>query len=182
MLLKESKIRVLENFYALDYMFFGKPITEVNCGCPICIEEYVTLKGALLSTIVEMYKLIEHTPTEISNKLDTKSLNEMAKTTAILARDNAKNLVMTERCKEEIKYDVKEYVKENIDADINPAIALKLKEKAFSLGIDNLLIARALTESTNVGALNEWSGRFLEDAYKALRESIVDSAIDVINT
>ena len=32
MLQKESKIRVLENFYSLDYVFFGKPVQKMK-GC-----------------------------------------------------------------------------------------------------------------------------------------------------
>ena len=39
MLLKESKIRVLENFYALDYVFFGKSVNKVDTCCPLVREE-----------------------------------------------------------------------------------------------------------------------------------------------
>jgi len=46
MLSTESKIRVLENFYALDYVFFGKPVQEVEFCCPLVKEEYLSVKGA----------------------------------------------------------------------------------------------------------------------------------------
>ena len=36
---KESKIRLLENFYATDYVFFGKRITEMSTCCPVLVED-----------------------------------------------------------------------------------------------------------------------------------------------
>ena len=54
MLSKESKIRVLENFYGVDYVFFGKPVGKIDSCCPIIKEEYVSIKGALLSVFVEL--------------------------------------------------------------------------------------------------------------------------------
>ena len=65
MLSKESKIRVLENFYALDYVFFGKSVAQVESCCPLVKEEYLAIKGALLSVFVEMLKLVGHTPEAI---------------------------------------------------------------------------------------------------------------------
>ena len=59
---KESKIRVLENFYSLDYVLFGKPVSKVDTCCPVFVEEYLSVKGALLSTVVEMYNLINYSP------------------------------------------------------------------------------------------------------------------------
>ncbi len=44
MLTKESKIRTLENFYALDYAFFGKPLKKVETCCEALAEDYITAK------------------------------------------------------------------------------------------------------------------------------------------
>ena len=52
---KESKIRVLENFYSLDYVLFGKPVSKVDICCPVFVEEYLSIKGALMSLVIEMY-------------------------------------------------------------------------------------------------------------------------------
>ena len=40
MLQKESKIRVLENFYALDNVFFGKPVQKMKSCCEALAEDY----------------------------------------------------------------------------------------------------------------------------------------------
>ena len=49
MLSKESKIKILENFYGLDYVFFGKPVKEIQTCCAALVEDYVSVKGALMS-------------------------------------------------------------------------------------------------------------------------------------
>ena len=107
---KESKIRVLENFYALDYTLFGKPISEVSVCCPVFIEEYISVKGALMSLMIEMYKLVKHAPKPITEKLDTKSILKMAKGSAIVARENCKRLVVTEKGRADVKQDLRESI------------------------------------------------------------------------
>ncbi len=54
MLQKESKIRVLENFYGLDYVFFGKPVQKMQGCCEALAEDYMTIKGAFMSLMIEM--------------------------------------------------------------------------------------------------------------------------------
>ena len=77
MLLKESKIRILENFYALDYIFFGKPVKKMNACCAALVEDYLAIKGALSSVIIEMLKLIQHSPEKLTEKVDLKSMTKM---------------------------------------------------------------------------------------------------------
>jgi len=62
MLTKEGKIRVLENFQSIDYIFFGRPVTKLDTCCEGLVQEYITVKGALMSLMVEMYNLIELNP------------------------------------------------------------------------------------------------------------------------
>lgn len=33
-MVKESKVRLLENYYGLDFVAFGKPVKKVNVCCP----------------------------------------------------------------------------------------------------------------------------------------------------
>jgi len=183
-LTKESKIRVLENFYALDYVFFGKPIQEVSVCCPAFVVEYVSVKGALLSTLIEMYNLIEHSPKEISGKVSKKSLIESSIRSAKIARKNSKTLVTSEKGIKDVKKLVNEAlakVSKNKKANVDKITESKIREKAFSLAVDNMLVAKALKESSDVNSLDEWDGRIIEDAYKVLRESLVESAIDILN-
>jgi len=108
---KESKIRVLENFYSLDYALFGKPISEVDVCCPVFLEEYITTKGALMSLVIEMYKLVKHTPDVIVERLDSRDIMLMAKDSAIVARENCKKLVTSKKGRAEVKDFTRIFVK-----------------------------------------------------------------------
>ncbi len=179
---KESKIRILENFYSLDYTLFGKPATEVNVCCPAFLEEYLSVKGALMSLVVEMYKLIKHSPAVVSEKVDQKQLLKNARQSAIIARENCEKLVTSKKG----RIDVKESLRESIsktkrsDVDIEKLVHEKIRSKAFSLAVDNLLIGRAITESKKFDKLNTWNGRILEDAYKILRDNLVECALNIL--
>ena len=59
MLTKESKMRLLENFYAIDYTLFNERASLVESCCPETIREFITVKGALLSIMIEMHKLTD---------------------------------------------------------------------------------------------------------------------------
>lgn len=184
---KETKIRILENFYSIDYVLFGKPLKNVELkeDCDVCnaalIEEYVATKGALLSTIIEMYKLIEHSPDVIDEKINVKQLNEMAVSSAKVARKNALSLLETPRGKASIKERLVESLTENKKVDLVEEVSTRIKEKAFSLAIDNLLVSRAINESKNYKELDSWTGKIIEDAYKILRDSLVETCLDITN-
>ena len=176
MLSKESKMRVLENFYGLDYVFFGQPLKEVANCCPLIKEDYLSIKGALLSVFIEMLKLVEHAPDPIQEKVRTPQLLEMAKDGAISAREAAERVVTTEKARQDIKYELKEMVEENQTVDVPALVEAMIREKAFSLAVDNLLIARILNESLNMKALNTFEGRIVEDSYKVLRDNLCETA------
>lgn len=180
MLSKESKIKVLENFYALDYIFFGKPLKKFESCCPAVRQEYLSVKGALMSIIVEMLKLIEHSPEKLTERIKTDGLLKNAREGAKLARENSKRIVSSKRSRDNIKAELREAIRENKDVDISKEVEQKIREKAFCLAADNLLIARLISESKNYKNLNDWSGRILEDSYKILRDSLVESAVIIL--
>lgn len=177
---KESKIRILENFYALDYVFFGKPVLESTVCCPFFIQEYLSVKGAILSIIIEMFKLADHTPPVINEKVNSKRLQKMAVESAKKSRENSKKLVVTEKGKEDVKNMVKEALNESdSNVKMEDVVQKKIREKAYSLAVDNLLIARTLAESENYSKMNTWEGKILEDAYKILRDQLVECALNI---
>jgi len=180
MLSKESKIRVLENFYGIDYVFFGKPVKKVNNCCPVVKEEYISIKGALMSVFVEMLRLMEHSPKPLAEKVGKGQLLEMAKYSAKSARNAAQKIVTTEAARRDIKADLKEALKENANLDLTQLVETKIREKAFRLAVDNLLIARALVEAKNVNNMNEWTGKIAEDSYKILRDSLCETAMMIL--
>ncbi len=181
MLSKESKIRVLENFYGIDYVIFGKALKDVQNCCPIIKEEYISVKGALLSVYVEMLKLIGHKPDVLEEKVTPKDLLVMAKESAKNARHASQKVVTTEQARADIKAELKEALTADKDADVGKLVEAKIREKAYRLAIDNLLVARALHEGTSINELNEWTGKIVEDSYKILRDNLCEIAIMILN-
>jgi len=180
MLSKESKIRVLENFYGVDYVFFGKPLGKVNNCCPVVKEEYVSIKGALLSVFVEMLRLMEHSPKQIKEKINSKTLTVLARESAKRSRFASQKIVTTEAARKDIKVELKEALSKNSKADVNKLVEEKIREKAYRLAIDNLLVARALTEAKNIKSMNEWTGKIIEDSYKILRDNLCETAMMIL--
>lgn len=178
MLSKESKIRVLENFYALDYVFYGKPLSEIESCCPLLEEEYFSVKGALMSVFIEMLKLVEHSPAKIEEKLVTEDIHKLAKESARRARKNCQQIVTTEKARSDIKGEVRSALKEG--KDVSNLIREKVREKAFRLAVDTLLVARTINESKNIDALNDWEGKIIEDSYKILRDGLCEAAILIL--
>lgn len=181
MLSKESKVRVLENFYALDYIFFGKPLVKVEACCLGLVEEYVNVKGALLSIMVEMYKLVGHSPEKLTEKVSAKEFTSNARRYAKYARQSAQKIVTTEKAKQNIKEQLKRIISENKNINVPETIEGLIREKAFKLAVDHLLIARTIAESSDVNKLNDWTGKLLEDSYKILRDSVVESALTILD-
>jgi len=182
MLKKESKIRVLENFYALDYVFFGKPVAQVESCCPLVKEEYLSIKGALMSVFVEMLKLVNHQPSSLTEQVNSKDLMAEARKSAKIARENAQRIVTTDKSRKNIKEALKQMIKEDKEVDLSVAIENQIRQKAFSLAVDNLLLARVVAESDSFNKLNEWEGQIIEDSYKILRDNLIESAYEIIYT
>lgn len=180
MLSKDSKIRVLENFYALDYVFFGKPVVQYENCCPLIKEEYITIKGALMSVFVEMLKLVEHSPATINEKVTINKLLESSRRLAKRARENSKKIISSSKAKKMIKESLRESLIQDSKLDINAFVENKIRERAFAIAVDNLLIARTIVESKKFNRLNEWSGRILEDSYTVLKDGLVESAISML--
>lgn len=181
MLRKESKIRVLENFYAIDYVFFGKPLAKIDSCCPLVKEEYLSIKGALMSVFIEMLKMVDHRPKPLKEFVDSNALASLSKRTAGIAREAAGRIISTPKSRKNIKESVTEFVSDHKKANISKVIEQKITEKAFAIAIDALLIGRTLNESKKYDALNEWEGRILEDSYKILRDNLVETAYQILD-
>ena len=180
MLHKESKIRVLENFYALDNVFFGKPVQKMKACCEALTEDYMTIKGAFMSLMIEMYGIIDHQPDGFEETLDQNDLRFLARESAKVARHNAQQLVETDSGRADVKKALKEALELNEDLNIQDEVKETIRKKAFGLAIDNLLVGRSLGESKSVEKLNEWDGQIIEDAYKVLRDNLVESALFIL--
>lgn len=180
-LTKEAKIKLLENFYGLDHIFFGKPIKKVEVCCPVLVTEYLSVKGALLSTLIEIYRLVEYSPKEMKQKVNTEQLIKKSSKIAEWCKSTAKSLISRKRMRNHIKEQVIKEIENDPSKkkDIEKITEARIKEKALSLAVDNMLIARTLVESKQFKKLNKWKGRVLEDAYKILRDNLVECVISI---
>lgn len=177
---KESKIRILEDFYAIDYILFGKKLKDIGARKELA-EEYLYHKGAIMSITMEMMNLVGHSPKALNEKVNTKNLLKFSRNSAILARENCQKLVSCNEGRKSIKKELKESFKNKKITNLEETVHNKIREKSYRLALDNLLIARTISESKNYKKLNEFEGKLIEDAYKILRDQLVESAISMIN-
>jgi len=56
-----------------------------------------------------------------------------------------------------------------------------IHEKAVQVALDNLLIARMINENANIDRLKDFEGVVMEDAYKTLRDGLVEKAIQIMS-
>ncbi len=105
----------------------------------------------------------------------------MAKESAKTSRFASQKVVTTEQARKDIKNELKEALKEDKDLDVPKLVETKIREKAFRLALDNLLVARALHEAKNLDSMNSWTGRIVEDSYKILRDNLCETAIMILD-
>ena len=86
-------------------------------------------------------------------------------------------LVSTDQGKDDIKRELRESMSNEDGVSMEDLVQEKIREKTFALALDNLLVARTVNESATFDKLNEVEGVILEDAYKVLRDSLVELAI-----
>ncbi len=181
-LTKESKMQVLENFYGLDYIFFNKPIKELDYCCPALAEEYVNLKGAMMSVFIEMLKVMEHDAPEIDQALNVAAIRENASKSADKSRFAASKLMQTEAARTSIKDSLIESMAMEDENEIDPKefVEFQIKTKSFALAVDNLMLAKPLAEAKDVNAMLSFEGKLLEDSYKILRDGLCECALIII--
>lgn len=178
-LTKESKIRVLESFYALDHILFGKEATQVKENLSdvgkTLYEEYQSSKGALLTIAMEMFNFLGHNPEKLEEQVGSDTIKEMAQESSNLARSNARKILESEKGQSFIKEEVKQ-ARENTEENLSDVIDQKVNEVSKQISVDNLIVARTLYESEQPEKLTEWEGEILEDAYKVLRDHVIEVA------
>ena len=142
-------------------------------------------KGALLSIMLEMYKTFNYTPPIVTERVDFSTLKQSAKRSAKIARENSEKLIRTNDGASDIKARLQEAISSNPKeiSHVEDTVESFIREKGFGLAVDNLLIARTLSECTKkqMKKFNTWEGQILEDAYKMIRDSLVESAINIVN-
>ena len=103
-----------------------------------------------------------------------------AKYAAMVARNEAEELVTTDKSRQNIKATIREALNSDDEVDVTALVEQKIREKAFALAIDNLLVGSAVTEAINLESLDSWEGEIIEDSYKILRDNLVEAAHQIL--
>ena len=175
------KIRIMENFVSIDYICFGDLLKQVHNKTDRNIKEYMELKGALCSILSELYNFTGFNPGMPKVKFNSTMLYEQAKSNAVIARKNSKLILESAGSKKHLQLKVGENIEQFPENDTNDTVDFTIHEKAIQIALDNLLIARSLTENDVIEKMQSFEGVMFEDAYKIIRDSLVEKAIEIIN-
>jgi len=182
---KSTKVRILESLYSLDYLFFQKPASELSgICCPQVIKEYMTTKAAVLSVLIEMYSDMRYVASKFltgSVPSSKSKLLEEAKMASDSAKLHAKQALLEQRTRKMIRESIIKRVskmKNRTDSKVQKYISEKVEKVGLGLACDRLLLGRPISEQPEVAKyLSSKKGRLAFDAYKILRESLVEFAI-----
>ena len=181
----QSKIKVLENYLALDLAIFGKDHNKVDVCCPILKEEYVRAKGALVSCIIDLYKHVDKTASKkLSESMTPAHVASNAAVIAKNARKNSKDRILSESTKKQISSVIQESFKNSKTkkrSDIKDIIESQIKTVGFAKIVDEILIRPVLKES-NVSSFKDSKGAIMLKAYRTLRENFVKSAMTLLES
>lgn len=182
----KAKIKILEFFYAIDHLYFGKNLKKIKTCCPLLKEDFLITKGAFLTTVVEIAKLVKYEPKirsyisrVRSGETPEKIVKENSKMLANRARKNSINLLKDKRSIKIIKNETVEILKEN-SASVTSAVQQSLRKRAFELALDNLVLASIFSEGHRIRRMDKFIGRTLEGAYNILKEALVERAMTII--
>jgi len=175
---KSARAKFLENFEAIDYIVFGKPVRELeDACCRDTLIEYITTKAALLSNLIDICKLVEYSPSD-GVPINMQVFQENAVEAAKLSKKSASKIVRSEKAIAEIKDAVSKTIRENQNLSPSEISEIAAKSKAFCLAIDELLIKRTLFESKNYNKITEdFPGKIQIDSYQFLRDDLVSLAM-----
>lgn len=176
---KQSKYRIMECFQAVDIILLGKPLKECSKIPENLKEDYLNTKGAMLTMVVDSYKLIKPNPSKLYENVSVSKLSSLAENSALNARNNSKKLITSERGLRSVRTEVATYLTSNKVKDVNKLITKIVEEKAMEMALDDLLMARALRESSEPTAMATNNGRLIEDAYKYLRSALTEIAMEI---
>lgn len=176
---KQSKYRIMECFQAVDNILLGKSLKECSKVSESLKEDYLNTKGAMFTMVIDSYKLINHKPSKLYENVNVKSLKVLSENSAGNARANSKKLITSEKGLRLVRQEVAQILTSKKVKDVNKVINRVVEEKAMEMALDDLLMARALRESSEPAAMVTKSGRLVEDAYKYLRSALVEIAMEI---
>ncbi len=175
---RELMTKILEHWYSIDSVLF-------NDHSKYCIREgskfreYVTLKGAMLSSLYEFYQHIKYQPIYEKEILPTnlKSLVENAKHSAIYSKKISSKILNKENVKQSLKNKIIKESKEKKIKDFKSFSDKVINEKFNQMSLDNILIGIPIIECSNMNACKDIKGEILRESYILMRNNLVDLAM-----
>jgi len=164
------KVKILEEWYVVDSILLGGHAKDV-ISSPKQFEQYVALKGSLLSSLFEFYSHIKYIPKYDKVPRSVRTLTEAAKQTAIHCKKLASNIMNKDIVRESLK---KKIVREGKNTSDMDKFADKIiREKFNQLALDNALMGIPIIEAANKKACEDFTGQMLQDSYKLMRNAVV---------
>jgi len=169
---KTTQSMNLSHWFSIDRILFGKTnpksvLTDSEFKC------YVTAKGAALSNLYEMFRVIGYTPNE---KFETvEEMRKFAFKQSDDAKVRAKKILTTESVASEIRKEISQAeISEGVTSEDVAKIIVDHKVKTVAL--DLVMVESALEATGNKGKLSTWTGNVMLDSYKTLRDALVKYA------
>jgi len=181
---REAKFQIIQDYYALDKLIFGKHIKSIQTNESLATE-YVATKGSLLSVVIEEMKVLEFTPNNGIDleKINAKKLSQMAESSAINSRKKAIAILSSEKGISSVKSRLREEIEDLEDnCNLREFVETGINKQALSIAIDHLLLGPVVRNSKKLDNHATWEGRIVEDSYKILRDSLVETSIDILST
>ena len=166
---KGRKTVILENWFTVDQILFGRPAKEVLSEDKM--NQYLTSKGAFLSNLYEIYSRLGYSPELDFDKISdmVESARNVAKEAMVKAKDYIQHASVSKLVKEEIQNTSKlEGLKEE---QVAKFVVLK---RMNAVAIDSALLESVVSESPNKDQIADWQGKVLIDAHKTLRDNLID--------
>jgi len=164
--------KILEHWYAIDSLLFNDHAKYViKEGSKF--REYITLKQATLSSLYEYYQHIKYNPI-IESTGSEKVLIENARKSAIYGKKLASNILNKESVRSALSKKILREAKENNIKDVDGYSSVVVREKFTQISIDNVLIGVPILECVCKECCNDIKGQVMEDAYKMLRNNLIE--------
>lgn len=169
-----KKTKILECWYSIDEMLFGKPASEVITE-QNDFDEYISMKGTLLSNAFEMWNHFGYEPKFEEDPKNTEQLKECAKQQSKHSIKLTENLMRKDTIKESISNRVMKESKQPKEKEIRQ----KVRECYHQMNIDNVILGIPMFES-NVKE-HDMRGAILEEAHTLIRDSLMDIVKKYVN-
>ena len=139
-------------------------------------EEYISLKGALLSDLNEFYNYIDYTPQNKKIPNNDKLLQESAVLTAKKSKKLSANMIERKDFKSSLKKQIVKEFNANPKQDVDTLSDRIINERFLKMTMDNILIGIPVIECKNKEKTNDFKGGILEQAYLTVRNDMIQFA------